>query len=134
MNDFDQAIHNLTALTNVQRVTPGPDHLAVVVADPAPFDAIKKLTTGVGAVTIIVATMVDDKDAARFREATHAPQNAYDREGNPDPQLSGMRKGLAADIRITTPPTLSAMYGDALGLLFATVEDAEAWDRANARR
>lgn len=93
-----------------------------------------KLTGDVGAVDVIEATPVGDDDLDRWREAhSHAARDLHDREGNPEAMNGGRAKGLAADVGITTPPVMNALHGDRLGYLFASVEDAQAFDRAIGR-
>lgn len=134
MATIEETAQRLCQLANVAFVSIGPDHLSVVAYEPAPFGSISKLTEGVRTVEVAVATPVKESDAERFREAHHhAARDLFDREGNPDAQNSGRAKGLAADIGITTPPVMNAILGDKLGYLFATVADAQAFDRANSR-
>ncbi|MDD1452676.1 hypothetical protein NHF48_019865 [Sphingomonas sp. H160509] len=133
MPAIEDTASRVAALANIVSTHVGPDHLSIVARDPAPFDTIASLTGDVREVEVIVATTVSPNDAERFREARDAerfPRAFYDRHGNPDGQNVAKAKGLAADIGITTPPTLSAIMGTMLGVLFATVEDAQAYDRA----
>lgn len=135
---IEETAERVKALANVVSVITGPsigdqgpDHIHIVAKHPAPFETIANITKDVRAVDITVATEVPEQSAARFREARHAPAAMFDRDGNPDAQNAGKAKGLAADLGIATPPTLSAIYGGKLGILFASVADAEAFDKAN---
>lgn len=132
---IDEIAKRLSALANVVAVTTGPsvangqgpDHLHIVAMHPAPFDTIAKLTEGVRAVDVTVATPVAADAGERFRPDSTL-REVYDRDGNHG--TPGEAKLFAANIGITTPPTLSAIHDGKLGVLFATVADAEAYDRA----
>lgn len=134
MPTIEETAQRIGQLANVAFVAVGPDHLSIVARHPAPFETIAKLTEGVGTVEVAVATSVKEGEAERWREAhNHAARDLHDREGNPDPQNIARAKALAADLHNTTPPVMNAILGDKLGYLFATVEDAQAFDRANNR-
>lgn len=129
-----QIIGRLTALANVVSVVEGstvngrgPDHLEIIAYHPAPFETIAELTKGFDKVDVTVATKVPSSAADRFRENQHV-REVYDRHGNH--ATPGEAKLFAANIGIDTPPTLAAIHGDKLGVLFASIEDAQAYDRA----
>lgn len=128
---IDDTAARLSAVANIVHVAIGPEHLHVVATAPAPWDKIAEITEGVRAVDVTVATPVAQADAARFRENRHL-RELYDREGKH--QTAGEAKLFAANLGITTPPTLAAILGDKLGVLFASDEDAAAYDRAEASR
>ena len=131
MPPIDAAAKRLCDLANVVSVEPGPDHLSVVAIAPAPFGSIAKLAADVEKLTVIEATPVSDDEVERWREAhSHAARDLHDREGNPDAMNEGRAKLLAANIGIETPPVMNAIRGDRLGYLFASVADAQAFDRA----
>lgn len=131
------AAQRIAALNGTVSATILPDGVRAIVKD-ADFKAIGEIVDDVRA---------DDDNALRCVEIvalTECPAGADDRfRAVPDMVLSYDEDGraivpehaklFAHHLGITTPPTLNVICGNATGLLFATVADAEVYDASLKR-
>ncbi len=130
MTDLETTAATVRALPGVLEVVAIEPGTIEVVADKS-VEGVKLAVCkaigphGAKVATVYPATVIHPNDAERWREG----HDFAERQGCDGTAQDDDAHKLAAAIGIAAPPVLNAWHAGKLGYLFATVGDAQAFDR-----